>query len=69
VVYFNRFLQAAVILNLKNDKTVKSFSRISNSEGGFNLNLPDEGRVSLSISFLGDMKADGSTAIKFGAVV
>jgi len=56
----------AYILYLKNDKTVKSFSRINNSEGGFNLNLPEEGRFSRSISYLGDLKGDGSTAINFG---
>jgi len=54
------------ILYLNDDKTVKSFSRINNSEGGFNLNLPDEGRFSRSISFLGDLRGDGSKAIIFG---
>ena len=54
------------ILYLKNNKTVKSISRINNSEGGFNLNLSDEGRFSRSISFMGDIKGDGSTAINFG---
>ena len=54
------------ILYLNDDKTVKSFSRINNSEGGFNLNMPDEGRFSRSISFLGDLKRDGSKAMIFG---
>ena len=53
-------------LDYKNNKTVKSFTRINNSEGGFNLNLSDEGRFSRSISFTGDLKGDGSTAINFG---
>ncbi len=54
------------ILYLKNDKTVKFSSRINNTEGGFNLNLPNEGRFSRSISFLGDLKRDGSIAVSFG---
>ncbi len=56
----------AYILYLKNDKTVKSFSKINNTNGGFNLSLPEEGRFSRSISYLGDLKQDGSIAINFG---
>ena len=54
------------ILYLNNDKTVKSFSIINNSNGGFNINLPDEGRFSRSISYIGDLKGDGSIAVNLG---
>lgn len=56
----------AYVLYLNADKTVKSFSRINNTDGGFNLNLGSEGRFSRSISYVGDLKGDGSIAINFG---
>lgn len=54
------------ILYLNEDKTVKSFSRINNDDGGFELNLESEERFSRSISFAGDLKGDGSIAVNFG---
>ncbi|MDO7137861.1 integrin alpha [Algibacter lectus] len=54
------------VLYLNADKTVKSFDRINNTEGGFNLSLEAEGRFSRSISYGGDLKGDGSMAINFG---
>ncbi|MDO6438868.1 FG-GAP-like repeat-containing protein [Cyclobacterium sp. 1_MG-2023] len=54
------------ILYLNQDKTVKSFTRINNTEGGFDLHLTAEGRFSRSISYVGDLKGDGSIAINFG---
>ena len=56
----------AYVLYLNADKTVKSFSRINNTEGGFNLTLDSEERFSRSISCVGDLKGDGSVAINFG---
>ncbi|WP_282149105.1 integrin alpha [Algibacter lectus] len=54
------------VLYLNADKTVKSFDRINNTEGGFNLSLEAEGRFSRSISYGGDLKGDGSMAINVG---
>ena len=54
------------VLYLNADKTVKSFDRINNTEGGFNLTLEAEGRFSRSISYAGDLKGDGTMAINFG---
>ncbi|MCK0132078.1 integrin alpha [Flavobacteriaceae bacterium F08102] len=56
----------AYVLYLNADKTVKSFTRINNTDGGFNLNLGAEERFSRSISYMGDLKGDGSIAINFG---
>tara|TARA_R110002073_G_scaffold40547_6_gene115391 strand:- start:50065 stop:51348 length:1284 start_codon:yes stop_codon:yes gene_type:complete len=56
----------AYVLCLNADKTVKSFSRINNNEGGFAMSLESEGRFSRSISYGGDLKEDGSMAINFG---
>ena len=54
------------IIYLNSDKTVKTFTRINNNEGGFGLNLGDDERFSRSISFIGDLKGDGSIAVNFG---
>lgn len=56
----------AYVLYLNSDKTVKSFTRINNTDGGFNLTLDSEERFSRSISFVGDLKGDGSIAINIG---
>lgn len=56
----------AYILYLNANKTVKSFSRINNTDGDFNLNLDSEERFSRSISYVGDLKGDGSIAINIG---
>ena len=56
----------AYVLYLNADKTVKSFTRINNTDGGFNLALDSEERFSRSISYVGDIKGDGSIAINIG---
>lgn len=56
----------AYVLYLNADKTVKSFTRINNTDGGFNLNLDSEERFSRSISYVGDLRGDGSIAINIG---
>lgn len=57
------------ILYLNADKTVKAFDKISGTEGGFDLALGSEDRFSRSISYVGDLKGDGSVAINFGGGV
>ncbi|MBC8265898.1 MAG: FG-GAP repeat protein [Flavobacteriales bacterium] len=54
------------ILYLNADKTVKTFTQINNASGGFNLNLSAEGRFSRSMSFIGDLKGDGTIAVNIG---
>lgn len=54
------------ILYLNSDKTVKTFTRMNNADGGFDLELDPEGRFSRSISFLGDLRGDGSIAVNYG---
>ncbi len=54
------------ILFLNANKTVKSFIRMNNTEGGFGFNLNAEERFSRSISFLGDLRNDGTIAINYG---
>ncbi|WP_405400824.1 integrin alpha [Maribacter sp. Asnod2-G09] len=56
----------AYVLYLNADKTVKSFTRINNTDGGFNLTLDSEERFSRSISYVGDLRGDGSIAINIG---
>jgi hypothetical protein len=57
------------VLYLNENKTVKSFIRINNTDGGFGLTLGSGDRFSRSISFVGDLKNDGSIAINFGGGV
>ena len=57
------------VLYLNADKTVKSFDKISVTEGGFDLILGVQDRFSRSISFVGDLKDDGSFAVNFGGGV
>ena len=54
------------ILYLKSDKTVKTYTRINNIDGGFNLALSNEARFSRSISFVGDLRGDGTIAVNYG---
>lgn len=54
------------ILYLNADKTVKSFTRINNTDGGFGLVLDTIERFSRSISFVGDLRGDGTTAVNYG---
>lgn len=57
------------ILYLNADKTVKSFDKIGATDGEFNLALGAEDRFSRSISYVGDLKGDGSIAVNFGGGV
>jgi hypothetical protein len=54
------------ILYLNVDKTVKTFTRINNTDGGFGLNLAPEERFSRSISLVGDLRGDGTLAVNYG---
>lgn len=54
------------ILYMNPDKTVKTYTRINNTDGGFGLNLMSEERFSRSISFIGDLRGDGSIAVNMG---
>lgn len=54
------------ILYLNADKTVKTFTRINNDEGGFELDVQTNERFSRSISFAGDLRGDGSIAVTYG---
>jgi len=59
------------ILYLNNDKTVKTYTKIDEFEGGFNLDF-DVGaqeRFSRSISFIGDLRGDGTIAVNVGGGV
>lgn len=55
------------ILYLNPDKTVKTYTRINNTDGGFGFTLTSEDRFSRSISFLGDLRGDGTIAVNYGA--
>lgn len=54
------------ILYMNSDKTVKTFTRINNTDGGFGLTLASEERFSRSISFIGDLRGDGTMAVNYG---
>ena len=54
------------VLYLNTDKTVKSFTRINNTNGGFDLALEAEERFSRSISYVGDLRGDGTIAVNVG---
>lgn len=54
------------ILYLNADKTVKTFTRMNNTEGGFAFNFIPEERFARSISFLGDLRGDGTLAVNYG---
>lgn len=57
------------ILYLNADGSVKTFTRINNDEGGFSLSLvttPEPERFSRSISFVGDLRGDGTIAVNLG---
>ena len=62
----------AYILYLNADKSVKTFQRINNEEGGFGLELVASGqngngeRFTRSMSFLGDLRQDGTIAVNVG---
>jgi len=54
------------ILYLNSDKTVKTYTKISNNNGGFGLVLAPIERFSRSISFIGDLRGDGTIAVNIG---
>ncbi len=54
------------ILYLNPGKTVKTFTRINNTEGGFGLVLDPEERFYRSISFVGNLRGDGTIAVNYG---
>lgn len=54
------------ILYLNANKTVKTFTRINNLDGGFGLVLDPIERFSRSISFIGDLRGDGTVAVNYG---
>jgi len=54
------------ILYLNQDKTVKTYTQINNSAGGFGLSLDPDERFSRSISFIGDLRGDGTVAANLG---
>ncbi|MFK7771803.1 MAG: T9SS type A sorting domain-containing protein [Saprospiraceae bacterium] len=61
----------AYILYLNNDKTVKTYTKVDELEGGFNLDFDsgDEERFSRSMSFIGDLRGDGTIAVNVGGGV
>ncbi|MEN8927356.1 MAG: FG-GAP-like repeat-containing protein [Flavobacteriales bacterium] len=54
------------ILYLNSDKTVKTYTKINNTNGGFGLILAPTERFSRSISFIGDLRGDGTIAVNIG---
>jgi hypothetical protein len=54
------------ILYLNSNKTVKTYTRINNTDGGFGLVLDSLERFSRSISFVGDLRGDGTIAVNYG---
>ena len=59
----------AYILYLNADKTVKTYTKIDEAEGGFDFTFNAGERFSRSISFVGDLRGDGSIAVNFGGGV
>ncbi|MDA9110879.1 T9SS type A sorting domain-containing protein, partial [Bacteroidia bacterium] len=57
------------ILYLNSNKTVKTYTKITDQEGGFGLSLEMDGRFSRSISFMGDLRGDGTIAVNMGGGV
>ena len=59
------------ILYLNANKTVKTYTKIDEIEGGFNLDFADEDeeRFSRSLSFIGDLRGDGTIAVNVGGGV
>lgn len=54
------------ILYMNADGTVKTYTRINNTDGGFGISLDAEERFSRSISFVGDLRGDGTLAVNLG---
>lgn len=54
------------ILYLNPNKTVKTYTRLNTTSGGFNFTFTPAERFSRSISFLGDLRGDGTIAVNYG---
>lgn len=54
------------ILYLNPDKTVKTYTRLNMTSGGFGFTHTSAERFSRSISFLGDLRGDGTVAVNYG---
>ncbi len=54
------------ILYLNADKTVKTYTRLNMASGGFGFTHTPAERFSRSISFLGDLRGDGTIAVNYG---
>lgn len=54
------------VLYLNSDKTVKTYTKINGNNGGFGLVLAPSERFSRSISFIGDLRGDGTIAVNMG---
>lgn len=54
------------ILYLNSNKTVKTYTKISNNNGGFGLALASDERFSRSMSFVGDLRGDRTIAVNIG---
>ncbi|WP_339662770.1 T9SS type A sorting domain-containing protein [uncultured Polaribacter sp.] len=59
----------AYILYLNKDKTIKTYTKVDELEGGFDFTFGSGERFSRSISFVGDLRGDGSIAVNFGGGV
>ena len=54
------------IIYLNSDKTVKTYTKVTETDSRFNLALNTDERFSRSISFIGDLRGDGTIAVNFG---
>ena len=54
------------ILYLNTDKTVKTYTRVNSSEGGFDFDFIPEERFSRSMSSVGDVNGDGTMVVNVG---
>jgi hypothetical protein len=59
----------AYVIYLNPDKSVKTYTRISETEGGFDLPIDSETRFSRSMSFSGNDYASGRITVNFGGGV
>ncbi len=57
------------ILYLNPDKTVKTYTKINGSLGGFGFTFGEGERFSRSVSFIGDLRGDGTIAVNMGGGV
>ncbi len=57
------------ILYLNNDKTVKTYTKLNGSQGGFGFEFGSGERFSRSVSFVGDLRGDGTIAVNMGGGV